>query len=141
MLASSFVYMNFPPVHFDSLFPGRRNITNGDYSDNIWERKNLNGEWHWKEGSLHDPGFMMNKTTFGRPPPQVLFCSRCSGCSPFASVSLSYPVFQIFGHKLLDRIKQAPEIVPARPNPQREAFLNLPFLPAGLRGMSSQKVK
>ena len=72
MLASSFVYMNFPPVHFDSLFPGRRNITNGDYSDNIWERKNLNGEWHWKEGSLHDPGFMMNKTTFGRPPPQVL---------------------------------------------------------------------
>ena len=56
----------------------------------------MNGEWHWKEGSLHDPGFMMNKTTFGRPPPQVLDLYPLLWVFSFRldlSVSLRYPVF------------------------------------------------
>merc|ERR1711998_353603 len=52
--------------------PGfRRFLYNRDYSDAIWEPSSMNGTWHWNPGSLVDPGFMMNKKSFGRPPPQV----------------------------------------------------------------------
>lgn len=50
---------------------GRRFLVNKDYSDRIWETHCMNGEWRWNRGSLIDPGFMVNKKSFGRPPPQV----------------------------------------------------------------------
>ena len=50
---------------------GRRFLVNKDYSDRIWETHCMNGEWRWNRGSLIDPGFMVNKRSFGRPPPQV----------------------------------------------------------------------
>jgi len=50
----------------------RRFLYNKDYSDAIWEPSSMNGAWRWNPGSLIDPGFMLNKKSFGRPPPQVL---------------------------------------------------------------------
>ena len=49
----------------------RRFLYNRDYPDTIWEPSSMDGSWHWRPGSLIDPGFMMNKKSFGRPPPQV----------------------------------------------------------------------
>jgi len=46
----------------------------------------MNGTWHWNRGSLIDPGFMMNKRSFGRPPPQVRACA----VSPARVVAAGY---------------------------------------------------